>query len=347
MSALTNAARLAILALSFLDTANISRVSPLAFNAPLVPPHSLAGDTREGHLLPVRHIIPISGKDSLATAIWQTAHEPRPDYEFVFNDTSAELPETYLWLERVSAMLEIRIYFIGKSLEQIIIEQGMLPSAMTRFCTKYAKIYPLRDFLKGSEATVYLGLRADEPERIGSLPIGKLKFRYPLREARIGLESVYAIVASRQLLPPAFFWSRLYEEVMRQVSPAGRSIVEGWTQWQRDRVFAWRSRPNCFFCFFQRRYEWVGLLEFYPELFGKAQEIELRPPDDNRRVSGGFTWINGYPLSELREDAEEIFRKRVDAICRLIDAQRQGDLFAATLDEMDLAGTSCGVLCGK
>ena len=42
----------------------------------------------------MRHIIPISGKDSLATAISQRARFPDVPYEYVYNDTRMELPET-------------------------------------------------------------------------------------------------------------------------------------------------------------------------------------------------------------------------------------------------------------
>lgn len=296
----------------------------------------------------MRHIIPISGKDSLATAIWQTAHQPELHYEFVFNDTRAELPETYEWLSRVESTLGISIVRIGRSLEQVIDEQGILPSPRIRFCTERAKIRPMDKFIGGDHAIVYFGLRADEPERIGAFKTSKLTPKYPLREAGIGLATVCHIVDSRGLAPPGFFWQRLYDSVAEQV---GRSIsvVDTWPSWMKARIFAWRSRPNCFFCFFQRRYEWLGLLEHYPELFARAEEIESRVgngPDCKR--STGIQWIaKDYPLSRIRENAEAIFLKRVSAVCRLIYEAEQIPLFQDGLDAMDMAATSCGLMCGK
>ena len=300
----------------------------------------------------LRHIIPISGKDSLATAIWQTELDPNLPYEFVYNDTSAELPETYEWLDRVETTLGIKILRIGKSLEKVIEEQGILPSARTRFCTKYSKIFPMRDFIGDGEAVVYFGLRADEQDRAGALQTKTLKPRYPLREAGIGLATVYKLVGDRDLMPPAFLWQRLFVAVIDRTGGLhgiGMKIVNEWPEWVRDRVFAWRSRPNCFFCFFQRRYEWVGLLEHHPPLFEKAERIEGQFGDgEDMRREGGFFWIGvDYPLSKIREKAAEIFEKRVSAICKLIAAQQQGQLFADSLDEIDIAGTSCGLLCGK
>lgn len=297
-----------------------------------------------------RHIIPISGKDSLATAIWQTAHDPSLPYEFVFNDTRAELPETYAWLDKVESTLGIKIVRIGKNLETIISEQGMLPSARIRFCTKYSKIFPMNDYIgKGATAVYYFGLRSDEPDRVGALETKQLIPKYPLREAGIGLATVYRMVESRDLMPPTFFWERLYNEVIRQTGAIGLQIINEWPRWIRDRAFAWRSRPNCFFCFFQRRYEWVGLLEHYPPLFSQAEAIEARVGHgDKMRRATGFQWIGkDYPLSKIREKAEEIFEKRVNAICKLIYKATQPELFESALDEMEIAGTSCGLLCGK
>lgn len=293
----------------------------------------------------MKHIIPISGKDSLATAIWQTAHDPGLPYEFVYNDTGSELPETYRWLELVEKTLGISILRIGANLEDIIEGYGILPSSRIRFCTKDAKIRPMNRFIGKDKAIVYFGLRADEPERIGAFESKKLLPRYPLREAGIGLATVYRIVQSRGLMPPAFFWHRLWNEVIRQV---GEPI---WEEWIIARVFAWRSRPNCYFCFFQRLYEWVGLLEYHPELFEKAERIEAVTGNGEGIVRDhGFYWIrNEYPLAKIRQNAKEIFQKRVDAVCKLVARSHQQELlFAdASVDEMDVSGVSCGLLCGK
>ena len=38
--------------------------------------------------------------------------------------------------------------------------------------------------------------------------------------------------------------------------------------------YEWRSRSGCFFCFFQQKREWVGLLENHPDLFEEAKKYE-------------------------------------------------------------------------
>jgi 3'-phosphoadenosine 5'-phosphosulfate sulfotransferase (PAPS reductase)/FAD synthetase len=67
----------------------------------------------------MRHIIPISGKDSLTTAIIQTARENH-DYEYFFNPTGLELPEVFTWLDMIEKELDITIVRVGKPLKDII-----------------------------------------------------------------------------------------------------------------------------------------------------------------------------------------------------------------------------------
>lgn len=248
--------------------------------------------------------------------------------------------------------LGIKITRIGKNLESIIDEQGILPSSRIRFCTKYSKIFPMNDYIGKGQAICYFGLRSDEPDRVGALETKKLIPRYPLREAGIGLATVYRMLESRDLRPPTFLWNRLFIEATDKTggnSGFGLAVIESWPEWMRDRVFAWRSRPNCFFCFFQRRYEWVGLLEHYPKLFAKAEEIENRiGHGDMMRRQSGFNWIDeDYPLSRIRENANAIFSKRLETVCDLLIKGQQVELFEANLDQLDRAGTSCGLLCGK
>lgn len=201
----------------------------------------------------MRHIIPISGKDSLATALVQTTRHPELDYHFIFNDTGAELPETYQWLEKVEQKTGWKIDRIGKPLEAIINKQnGFLPSIKARYCTREAKIRPMEARLKldDSPVTIYYGLRADE-SRTGYVPVAnaKIKPAYPLQDLGIDINGVWAILASQDLLPPAFTWSRLQEAVEKQTDISCLSPVE------KHFLFAGRTRANCYFCFYQRQSE--------------------------------------------------------------------------------------------
>ena len=50
-----------------------------------------------------------------------------------------------------------------------------------------------------------------------------------------------------------------------------------------------RTRSGCFFCFFQRKIEWVWLYEQHPDLFKEAMQYE----------KSGFTWMGSEKLSDL------------------------------------------------
>ena len=76
--------------------------------------------------------------------------------------------------------------------------------------------------------------------------------------------------------------------------------------------YKWRSRSGCYFCFFQRRAEWLGLYDNHPDLFEKAVELEKVDSKGN-----GYTWIEGMALKELLE--------RRDSIIEYAENRRKND----------------------
>ena len=285
----------------------------------------------------MRHIIPISGKDSLATAIIQRKINPALDYEFIFNDTGLELPETYEWLESIQKKLDVNILTIGESLLDIIWAQGILPSFNARFCTRMSKIYPMEDYLNGDEAMVYFGIRYDERRRAGYKPSKKTKIipTYPLIKNQIGLNGVYKIVP-QDLLPPDFFWQRLFDIVKKMVTPL-ELTVDNLTDTERRTLFSWRSRPNCYNCFFMRYYEVVGLHEFHPDLFWKSVELEDTTGGD------GYT-IKEKSFTDIIKESDYYINRRAKQVAKLVKQIAQKSIFG-TVDDLD--NFSCGLFCGK
>lgn len=287
----------------------------------------------------MRHIILVSGKDSLAAALVQTAREPDLPYEYLFTDVGAELPETYEWLSKVEQNTGWSITRVGTDLpERIRHRRGFVPGPRARYCTKECKIEPMEAFIGKDECTVYYGLRADEA-RTGYVPLGKSNITpaYPLREAGIDLQGVYAILDAQELAPPDFFWPRLHDAVVKS--------LEDWSGWEskvsrleRQILFAGRTRGNCFFCFFQRQYEFLWLYETHPDLFRNAASLE----------KDEYSFQPGFFLRELEDDSkrERIFARRVKDVRQTICAKFQGNLFLQPADN-ELSLISCGLLCGK
>lgn len=292
----------------------------------------------------MRHIILISGKDSLAAGIVQSRLSPALDYEYIHNPTGLDLPEFWTWLAKVEEFLGVKIKGVGDDLLELTYDKGILPSVKVRYCTQLAKILPLEEYLSGSESTVYYGLRHDEPLRVGYQQRSKnvsITPAYPLRDAKFGINEVWMLLDSFDLLPPAFYWSWMESRVEQIMGRYFDSSISLLAPWQRRALFAWRTRSNCDRCFFMRQYEWIGLLEHHPDRFEDACKME-------RDIGAKeFTIIQGTPLPELAKRAPTIKEKRAKAIAKTLFKISQGGLFSDSEGLADvLEYTSCGLLCG-
>ena len=293
----------------------------------------------------MRHIILISGKDSLATALVQTARAPELDYTFVHNATGWDLPETMEWLGRVGEYFGRPVLHLGDDLTSICYRENCLPIPQRRFCTKYAKIWPLNDYLGHEPSTVYFGLRADEPERKGYRVPAKqaLVPAYPLRELGFGLTDVWNICQRANLCRQRFIghgWRRGSVSCSCETSSCSTNESPG-------------SEPRCSLgdlgltvtdastlaC--TRRW---GLYEHHPDRFEDACRLEetLCHRDE-------YSWSQGYKLRDLIARAPQIKEARAKAIARhLRDLQQPSFLGDFDDDELDdLEVTSCGLFCGK
>ncbi len=253
-----------------------------------------------------------AGKDSTAVAL--VFRQAFPDFpsdriHYVFADTGSELPETYEYLNKLALKLGKPVLHLTSragSLEQIIEKYGgYLPNASARYCTRMAKIVPFRDFmdkLAESSDVVFnlVGIRADEPTRTGYVPCGqyahKVHTEMPLKDDGMDLAAVFALVEKEVGLPA---------------------------------YYAWRTRSGCYFCFYQRRIEWVNLLEHHPDLFEKAKTFEKTDPTTGKR----FTWNKGLSLDELQQKAPEIKARYAKKLGKKLAAGEKLDLTDAAIFE--------------
>ncbi len=88
--------------------------------------------------------------------------------------------------------------------------------------------------------------------------------------------------------------------------------------------YEWRTRSGCYFCFYQRKAEWVGLHDRHPELWEKAVAIESKVIKDagaDGDASFGtfamkgrqYTWSGGETLTDLIARREEIMERHAQA----------------------------------
>jgi len=219
-----------------------------------------------------RQILALSGgKDSAALAVY--LKDRIPDLEYVFLDTGHELPETYEFLDRISAILCIKINRLRpkRSFDDWLKLKGYyLPSSQKRWCTEVLKIKAYEDFIGKDRVYSYVGIRADE-DRDGYISSrNNIIPYYPFIEDDIILSDVESILETSGLGFPEYY--------------------------------KWRSRSGCYFCFFQQRIEWLNLYEHHHDLFMKASSYEKV----DAKTGKHFTWREGESLLDLLNHSDAI-----------------------------------------
>lgn len=227
-------------------------------------------------LKPTRHVLGLSGgKDSAALAIYLKDQGRDQNIEYFFCDTGAELREVYEYLDKLED-------YLGKSIERLSSGRdfdhhlkrfnNFLPAPHARWCTRVMKLEPFEQFVGDDPCVSYVGIRADE-QRQGYI------------SHKPNIKAVYPFIEDGLVKADIF---RMLDESI--------GIPE---------YYKWRSRSGCYFCFFQKREEWIRLASEHPDLFERAKQYEKTDPVSGKR----FTWVQGTSLDELYEKREEILAK--------------------------------------
>ena len=213
----------------------------------------------------LRHVLGVSGgKDSAALAIYM--RDKVPDMEYFFTDTGAELPEVYDFLDKLEA-------YLGKPIERLMpngdfdhqlkMQNGFLPSPNTRWCTREMKIRPFEEWVGDDMVITYVAIRADENREGYRSTKPNIKPCFPFKEDGLIRSDIERILYNSGVGYPKYY--------------------------------EWRSRSGCYFCFFQRKNEWLSLSKKHPDLFEKAKQYEKIDS-----VTGqSFTWSQNESLDEL------------------------------------------------
>ena len=176
----------------------------------------------------------------------------------------------------------------------------MLPSPQVRWCTKQMKIKPLEEFIGDDQAVSYVGIRADE-NRDG-------------------------YVSTKPNIRPMFPFKQMglvKADILRLLEESGIGLPD---------YYRWRSRSGCFFCFFQRKYEWVMLAQEHPDLFAEAVRYEQTHSDGRQ-----YSWTQGETLLELIGRREEILAEHQKSMARQVGGEQRSlaAVLEAVLDDED------------
>jgi 3'-phosphoadenosine 5'-phosphosulfate sulfotransferase (PAPS reductase)/FAD synthetase len=268
----------------------------------------------------VRHICGISGgKDSSALAVYM--RDRVPQMEYFFCDTGAELPETYDYLGKLETALAKPIARLNarKGFDHWFeVYRGALPSPQMRWCTKKMKIEPLEEWVGDDHAVSYVAIRADESGRKGYVSTKQnIKAVFPFIEDDIA-----------------------HDDVLRILQDAGIGLPD---------YYQWRTRSGCYFCFYQRKAEWVGLADRHPDLLDRAVSIEQKVMKDagaDGDASFGkygmkgrqYTWSGGESLPELIARRDEILQRHQQSVDRTAARRKDRaawEVFAEAFNEDD------------
>jgi hypothetical protein len=237
--------------------------------------------------------------------------------EYFFCDTGAELPETYEFLDKLEISLGKPIARLNakKGFDHWFdVYRGTLPSPQMRWCTKKMKIEPIEDWVGNDEVTSYVAIRADEASRKGYVST-KPNITTVLPFVEDGID---------------------HAGVMRILKDSGLGLPD---------YYEWRSRSGCYFCFYQRKAEWIGLADRHPELFQKAVEIESKIVSSDNSSGKNFsdfamkerqyTWSSGETLPELLGRRVEILSRHEVALKRQEAKKAHRPLWEIVSDALD------------
>lgn len=245
---------------------------------------------------PVRHLLGLSGgKDSSALAIY--LRDKIPEMEYFFADTGAELPETLEFIDLLEDYLGKPIVRLnaGRDFDYYLkLHNNYLPSPNQRWCTINLKLIPFENFVGNDLAISYIAIRADEPDRSGYISKkSNITTRFPFKENGLVKYDIKDILESSGLGVPDYY--------------------------------QWRSRSGCYFCFFQRKEEWIGLKKHHPDLFNKAKEYEKFDENSGKK----YTWNQSGTLDEL------LLKIKKEKIVKLTRSKKLIDNFSDNEDDSD------------
>jgi hypothetical protein len=136
------------------------------------------------------------------------------------------------------------------------------PSPISRFCTKYFKIFPIDNFLKKQKCKceLLIGLNSDEKDRIGNHEkIKSVTYKYPLISLNINREKCISILKHADMMPdfPPYM-----------------------------------SRGGCIGCFFKSKNEYRALALLNPKEAYSVAELERSVQDKRGKY---YSLRNGIP----------------------------------------------------
>lgn len=238
-----------------------------------------------------------------------TLYEQGFDGIFCFQNTGMETPETIDFLSKAPFPLTVLQYKdekpfytvetlesmnkTGEPFKQLVRKRKAIPNKRQRFCTQEMKIRTLRRYMRGQGILIwdsYVGIRADEPDRIQNITNGYAKHggtyvkvtpKFPLLDWNVTAKEV------------GEFWRGKNWDLNMPLLPNGKTIC-----------------GNCVGCFHKSEAELAITLKRYPALYSIMEGMEKEI---------GHTFREGVSMSDFRtyveNDLNFNFKMENDGYC--------------------------------
>jgi len=220
----------------------------------------------------MNHLVALSGgKDSTAMALRLKELNPDTEYIFFCTPTGDELPEMFKHWENIECLLGQKLIKLVDqeypTIYDLIDHFQMLPNWRARWCTRILKIELAQKFYQDHlPAKIYVGLRADEPARVGNkLYDENIEQVFPMQEWGWDIYAVHLYLESKGVKIP--------------------------------------RRTDCAMCFYQRIGEWWNLWKDHPDHFQRL--IDLEDKIGKTLLSPGKFTNWPHALKDLRAEFEK------------------------------------------
>lgn len=213
---------------------------------------------------------------------------------YCFQNTGQEAPETIDFLKKMPFPVTVLQYkdtkpfftietleslnMSGEPMKQLARKRSYIPNKQKRFCTDELKTLTVRRFMRSQgimEWENYLGIRADEPERVV-----KITKNYKRRGGKTVKSSPVFPLVEMGIVRKDIqdFWKRHDFDLSLPMTQSGKTLC-----------------GNCTMCFHKSEAELAISVKSFPKQWAEMEALEEEI---------GFTFRDGISMKEFREHVE-------------------------------------------
>lgn len=219
------------------------------------------------------------GVTSAWSTAWALANYPREEVVALFHDTKEEDKDTYRYLDQMSKRLGIEITerSDGRSLTEVVQDEGMIPNDTAAFCSRILKQAQGNAYIRelqdqgATEIVRVIGFSANEPDRV--------QFQTALCWQ---MSSFFCSVTPR--FP-------MIETCTTKQQCADWSTCEMGVP--VPSMYEWSDHANCPGCFRGGKDYWLAVKQHRPDVFEKRKQLE---------IESGNRIMNRYSLTQIETE---------------------------------------------